>query len=178
MCSFVFCLLSFGKCSIISCFSLFLHLFVFAPMLGDFSDTIRTSSDVCRIVPMLLALLCLYIFLLIVLSVYRSKQTKEQNARNFLTASGSASAILCALSLVSTIIGGSATLGIGALAQKIGTAAFWWLGGRCNWALFARFVDRPCDSFNRSLYFTRCIGASCGQRCQALECFYYRGELG
>lgn len=77
---------------------------------------------------MLLALLCLYIFLLIVLSVYRSKQTKEQNARNFLTASGSASAILCALSLVSTIIGGSATLGIGALAQKIGTAAFWWLG--------------------------------------------------
>lgn len=36
--------------------------------------------------------------------------------------------LLCALSLVSTIIGGSATLGMGALAQKVGEAAFWWLG--------------------------------------------------
>ena len=77
---------------------------------------------------MLSALLTLYILLLIGLSVYRSKQTKNQNAVNFLTASASAGAILCALSLVSTIIGGSATLGIGTLAQKIGAAAFWWLG--------------------------------------------------
>ena len=77
---------------------------------------------------MLSALLSLYILLLIGLSVYRSKQTKNQNAVQFLTAGASTGAILCALSLVSTIIGGSATLGIGTLAQKIGAAAFWWLG--------------------------------------------------
>lgn len=77
---------------------------------------------------MLCVLLSFYILLLIGLSVYRSKQTKTENAVNFLTAGASAGTILCALSLVSTIIGGSATLGIGTLAQKIGAAAFWWLG--------------------------------------------------
>lgn len=53
---------------------------------------------------------------------------KESELKTFLTAGGSASALLCAFSLVSTIIGGSATLGMGALTQKIGPAAFWWLG--------------------------------------------------
>ena len=77
---------------------------------------------------MLSALLTLYILLLIGLSVYRSKKAKTENAVNFLTAGASAGALLCALSLVSTIIGGSATLGIGTLAQKIGAAAFRWLG--------------------------------------------------
>lgn len=47
---------------------------------------------------------------------------------SFLTAGGAAGALVCALSLTSTIIGGSATLGMGALAQRIGPAAFWWLG--------------------------------------------------
>ena len=46
----------------------------------------------------------------------------------FITSGGRAGVVLCALSLVSTIIGGSATLGMGALAQKTGAAAFWWLG--------------------------------------------------
>ena len=77
---------------------------------------------------MLSALLSLYILLLIALSVYRSKKAKTENAASFLTAGASAGTLLCALSLVSTIIGGSATLGIGTLAQKIGAAAFWWLG--------------------------------------------------
>ena len=54
--------------------------------------------------------------------------TRERELNAFLTAGGSAGALLCAFSLVSTIIGGSATLGMGALAQKIGPAAFWWLG--------------------------------------------------
>ena len=46
----------------------------------------------------------------------------------FLTNGGRTGALLCALSLVSTIIGGSATLGMGGLAQKVETGAFWWLG--------------------------------------------------
>ena len=46
----------------------------------------------------------------------------------FITSGGRAGVVLCAFSLVSTIIGGSATLGMGALAQKTGAAAFWWLG--------------------------------------------------
>lgn len=77
---------------------------------------------------MLLSLLILYIFLLILLSIYRSRNTEKQNARNFLTAGTTVGALFCSLSLVSTVIGGSATLGMGSLAQKIGTAAFWWLG--------------------------------------------------
>ena len=77
---------------------------------------------------MLLSLLFLYIILLVLISVFRSRNAETLNARNFLTGNATAGALLCALSLVSTIIGGSATLGIGSLAQKIGTAAFWWLG--------------------------------------------------
>lgn len=50
--------------------------------------------------------------------------TRERELNAFLTAGGSAGALLCAFSLVSTIIGGSATLGMGALAQKVGPAAF------------------------------------------------------
>ena len=50
------------------------------------------------------------------------------SGRAFITSGGCAGMVLCALSLVSTIIGGSATLGMGALAQKTGAAAFWWLG--------------------------------------------------
>ena len=46
--------------------------------------------------------------------------TRERELNAFLTAGGSAGALLCAFSLVSTIIGGSATLGMGALAQKVG----------------------------------------------------------
>ena len=50
------------------------------------------------------------------------------SGRAFLTSGGRTGALLCALSLVSTIIGGSATLGMGSLAQKTGSGAFWWLG--------------------------------------------------
>ena len=53
-------------------------------------------------------------------------QTHE--GKDFLTANQNVGWLFCALSLVSTIIGGSATLGMGTLAQKTGTAAFWWLG--------------------------------------------------
>ncbi len=52
----------------------------------------------------------------------------EQDGARFLTANRSVGWAFCAMSLVSTIIGGSATLGIGSLARKNGTAAFWWLG--------------------------------------------------
>ncbi len=52
--------------------------------------------------------------------------TQDMTLRSLLTTGGTTGALLCALSLVSTIIGGSATLGIGALAQKIGPAALWW----------------------------------------------------
>ena len=51
-----------------------------------------------------------------------------ENSRTFLTNGGTTGVLFCALSLVSTILGGSATLGMGSLAQKTGTAAFWWLG--------------------------------------------------
>ena len=51
-----------------------------------------------------------------------------ENSRTFLTNGGTTGVLFCALSLVSTILGGSATLGMGSLAQKTGSAAFWWLG--------------------------------------------------
>lgn len=70
-------------------------------------------------------LLCAYIALLIALSVHN---TRAASAKSLITGEGTAGPLLCALSLTSTIIGGSATLGMGALAQKTGTAAFWWLG--------------------------------------------------
>ena len=67
--------------------------------------------------------------------------TGDRGLRALLTTGGTTGAILCALSLVSTIIGGSATLGIGALAQKTGSAAFWWLGvGALGLALHGLFV--------------------------------------
>ena len=78
--------------------------------------------------PMLLCFLSLYILLLIALSTFHGRFSKSQSAAGFLTGNASAGALLCALSFVSTIIGGSATLGMGSLAQKIGAAAFWWLG--------------------------------------------------
>lgn len=53
---------------------------------------------------------------------------RRENLADFLTTGGRTGVILCALSLVSTIVGGSATLGLGGLAQKTGAAAFWWLG--------------------------------------------------
>gem|GEM_PF-3991320 len=124
---------------------------------------------------MLSALLSLYILLLIALSVYRSKKAKTENAASFLTAGASAGTLLCALSLVSTIIGGSATLGIGTLAQKIGAAAFWWLGHR---SVHTRLVDRTGDPLNGSLYITRCVGQARRSNCQTVECLHYRGQLG
>lgn len=70
----------------------------------------------------------------------------------FITSGGRAGVVLCALSLVSTIIGGSATLGMGALAQKTGAAAFWWLGVGAiglfyTWAFYCAedSRDASCD---------------------------------
>lgn len=57
-----------------------------------------------------------------------SNPNRAKGLQDFATAGGTISSLLCALSLVSTIIGGSATLGMGAFAQKVGEAAFWWLG--------------------------------------------------
>ncbi|MDO5532426.1 hypothetical protein [Sutterella sp.] len=67
--------------------------------------------------------------------------THDHTIRSLLTAGGATGAVLCALSLVSTIIGGSATLGIGSLAQKTGAGAFWWLGvGTAGLFLHGLFV--------------------------------------
>ena len=75
---------------------------------------------------MLTVLILLYLAVLLWLGIRGN--TTDKTIGSLLTTSGSMSSTLCALSLVSTIIGGSATLGIGSLAQKIGSAAFWWLG--------------------------------------------------
>ena len=77
---------------------------------------------------MTLLTLLILIYLALLLWFGIRGNTKDRNLSGLLTTGGSTSALLCALSLVSTIIGGSATLGIGGLAQKIGPAAFWWLG--------------------------------------------------
>ena len=79
--------------------------------------------------------------------------TRERELNAFLTAGGSAGALLCAFSLVSTIIGGSATLGMGALAQKVGPAAFWWLGvGAVGLFLHApRCAQTPCGPGGRKM---------------------------
>lgn len=66
---------------------------------------------------------------------------KETTLSGLLTTGGTTGALFCAFSLVSTIIGGSATLGIGTLAQKIGPAAFWWFGvGAVGLAVHGLFV--------------------------------------
>lgn len=75
----------------------------------------------------LLMLLVVAYFLLVLWYGLRGNHQASEGA-SFLTANQSVSWLFCALSLVSTIIGGSATLGVGTLAQKTGTAAFWWLG--------------------------------------------------
>lgn len=74
----------------------------------------------------LLGLVFLY---LAVLSWYGMRGAfRRESLSDFLTTGGNTGVLLCALSLVSTIVGGSATLGLGGLAQKTGAAAFWWLG--------------------------------------------------
>ncbi len=74
---------------------------------------------------MLLTILLLaYLAALLWFGLYGN--TRDATLRTLLTTGGTTGTILCALSLVSTIIGGSATLGVGTLAQKIGPAAVWW----------------------------------------------------
>lgn len=67
-----------------------------------------------------------YFFLLLWWGMRGHQRSTQGSA--FLTGNQSFGWIFCALSLVSTIIGGSATLGMGGLALKQGAAAFWWLG--------------------------------------------------
>lgn len=71
-------------------------------------------------------LILVYLAVLLWFGIRGGSQDRE--IKNLLTAGGATGALLCALSLASTIIGGSATLGMGALTQRIGPAAFWWLG--------------------------------------------------
>lgn len=74
----------------------------------------------------LLPLLLIYVAALALLSLRTGREAPSSSS--FLTGNARAGTLLCALSLVSTIIGGSATIGMGSLAQKTGAAAFWWLG--------------------------------------------------
>lgn len=53
---------------------------------------------------------------------------RNESFRDFVTAGAKAGPWLCAFSLVSTIIGSSATIGIGKLALDKGAGAFWWIG--------------------------------------------------
>ena len=77
----------------------------------------------------------------------------SSSGRAFLTSGGRAGALLCALSLVSTIIGGSATLGMGSLAQKIGSGAFWWLGvGAVGRMKGIKFTNYSCIHKNSPIY--------------------------
>ncbi|EJX03352.1 Na+/solute symporter, partial [gut metagenome] len=75
---------------------------------------------------------------------------RSESLAQFLTTGGKTGGILCALSLVSTIVGGSATLGIGGLAQKTGAAAFWWLGVGAigllvhGWLIAPKIRALPC----------------------------------
>ena len=75
---------------------------------------------------LLTALLILYFAGLLWFGLRGTPQ--ETTLSGLLTTGGTTGALFCALSLLSTIIGGSATLGVGTLAQKIGPAAFWWFG--------------------------------------------------
>lgn len=77
-----------------------------------------------------LTLLVGYFALITLWGIRRTSQHAlgRLTSRLYLTAEGGVGALLCSLSLVSTIIGGSATLGIDTLVAKNGAAAFWWLG--------------------------------------------------
>lgn len=75
---------------------------------------------------MLVGIVLVYLAVLLGYGLVGTQKTRD--SRVFLTNNASTGVLFCALSLVSTIVGGSATLGMGALAQKTGAAAFWWLG--------------------------------------------------
>ena len=126
---------------------------------------------------MLSALLSLYILLLIALSVYRSKKAKTENAASFLTAGASAGTLLCALSLVSTIIGGSATLGIGTLAQKIGAAAFWWLGVGAIGLFIHGWLIAPVIRSTGACTLPDVLGRLVGQTARRWSAFIIAGGL-
>lgn len=89
---------------------------------------IKSHQTLFTLTAMTLLTLLILLYLGLLLWFGLKGNTHSSGLRGLLTTGGTTGALLCALSLVSTIIGGSATLGIGSLAQKIGAAAFWWLG--------------------------------------------------
>lgn len=92
--------------------------------------------------------------------------TKDRTLSGLLTTGGTTSAALCVLSLVSTIIGGSATLGIGGLAQKIGPAAFWWLGvGTIGLFLHGLFVA-PVIRRTKAMTLPHLLGSLAGENAE------------
>lgn len=115
---------------------------------------------------MTLLTLLILIYLALLLWFGIRGNTKDRNLSGLLTTGGSTSALLCALSLVSTIIGGSATLGIGGLAQKIGPAAFWWLGvGAIGLVVHGLFVA-PVIRRSGAMTLPHLLGSLAGEKAE------------
>lgn len=70
--------------------------------------------------------LLLYALLLVVLGIAGFRL--REGFKDFVTAGAGVGVLLCALSLVSTIIGSSATIGMGSLVKRFGSGAYLWMG--------------------------------------------------
>ncbi len=70
--------------------------------------------------------LLLYTLVLVVLGMAGFRL--REGFKDFVTAGAGIGVLLCALSLVSTIIGSSATIGMGALVRHYGSGAYLWMG--------------------------------------------------
>jgi len=69
---------------------------------------------------------------------------KVKNFDDYVVAGRRQSAPFVFMSLMATVLGASATIGIAARAESIGFAAFWWLGvGAVGFWLQAAFLSRP-----------------------------------
>jgi len=71
-------------------------------------------------------LVCLSAFLL--LSLWEAHRLTDTDIAAYYVCGRKSSALVTALSIVASCVGGTATLGMAGLAWQVGTPAFWWLG--------------------------------------------------
>lgn len=89
-----------------------------------------------------MVLLFVYIFLLLVLAVFDRRKISGFN--DFVRAGKKASVFTVGSSLLASVVGASATLGVASEAFRIGFPAFWWLAcGSAGFVLCAVFLAGP-----------------------------------
>lgn len=87
-------------------------------------------------------LLTIYILALLALAVFDKRKIAGFN--DFVRAGKSASSFTVGASLLASVVGASATLGVASEAFRVGFPAFWWLGsGAVGFVLCALFLTKP-----------------------------------